>query len=109
MSKSGTGSSAKSALSFGRRQLLRDRRNATLSAFLLAVALVPLLQAVPARAATKVWVSNAGVDSPTCGALSSPCATFQRAHDNVTSGGDVGVLNPGDYGTVVIARSVSIT
>jgi len=82
-----------------------------------AFALAALLQAGPAATAapTKVWVSNTGVDSATCGGIGTPCATFQRAHDNVAAGGEIGVLTPGDYGgtgspaRLVISKSVSVT
>ena len=75
-----------------------------------------LLHAAPARAQpTQVWVANNGVDNAGCGAISTPCATFQRAHDNVVAGGEIGVLTPGDYGgtnspaRLVISKSVSIS
>ncbi len=53
------------------------------------------------------WVSNAGADSNPC-TLASPCKTFQRAVDNTSPGGEVDVLNPGEYGTISIARSITI-
>jgi len=85
--------------------------------FAAAFALAALLQAGPAAAVapTKVWVSNTGVDSATCGDIGTPCATFQRAHDNVAAGGEIGVLTPGDYGgsgspaRLLISKSVSVT
>src|SRR5262249_28873811 len=60
------------------------------------------------------WVSNAGTDSGTCGAIATPCRTFQQAHDNVANGGEISVLNPGDYGSAGmisfnISKSVSVT
>ena len=57
------------------------------SRLIAAATLAPLLaMPVTALAATKVWVSNAGADSGTCGAVTSPCATFQQAHNNVAAG-----------------------
>jgi len=83
---------------------------------IIAAAAVLALPAVPANAAapTKVWVSNVGVDNASCGAVTAPCATFQQAHDNVASGGEIGVLTPGDYGgtaqqRLTINKSVQIT
>ena len=76
---------------------------------LAVAAATVMLQIAPAGAATRVWVANAGVDSATCGAIATPCRTFQQAHDNVASGGTISLLNPGDYGAVVIGKSVHIT
>ena len=75
-------------------------------------ALLALLYVAPATAAgPKTWVSNAGTDSASCGAVTAPCRTLQQGHDNVAAGGEVGVLNPGDYAksnTLAISKSVSI-
>src|SRR5262249_53759036 len=38
-----------------------------------------------------------------------PCATFQRAHDQTSDGGEIGVLIPGDYGPLTISKSIHIT
>jgi hypothetical protein len=78
---------------------------------LLAVAAaIVMLQVMPASALPlRVWVSNAGVDSGTCGAVATPCRTFQQAHDNVAAGGTISVLNAGDYAPVAIGKSVNIT
>src|SRR5262249_51828329 len=79
-------------------------------AFAVAAVTLLVLNVAPdlAAASTKVWVSNDGVDSASCGAITSPCATFQRAHNNVAAGGEIGVLTPGDYGVVSITKSASI-
>jgi len=82
---------------------------AEVSLSLTAVTMLALLHAAPARAVSKVWVADTGVDGASCGAVSSPCATFQRAHDNVAAGGEIGVLTPGDYGQVTINKSANFT
>jgi len=71
-------------------------------------AMLALLAGTPAAAVTKVWVSNAGNDGNPC-TTAMPCLTFQHAHDTVAAGGEIGVLTPGDYGTIVVAKSVNIT
>jgi len=71
--------------------------------------MLALLCATPARALSLKWVANTGTDGAACGTLTSPCRTFQQAHDNVANGGEIGVLTPGDYGTFVISKSVSVT
>jgi Right handed beta helix region len=47
---------------------------------------------------SKVWAAPWGTDTASCGAPTSPCATLQRAHDNVAPGGDIRLLTAGDYG-----------
>ena len=84
-------------------------RKATFCSIVVATLLVCILPARPGLAAFKVWVSNAGADSVICGAIASPCATFQQAHDNVDAGGEIGVLNPGEYQSVMVTKSVFIT
>jgi len=87
------------------------------AAGLAALAALALLHGAPAVAAPKVWVAKGGADSGACGAVTSPCATFQQAHANVAAGGEIAVLTPGDYGgspaagtvNILITKSVSIT
>ena len=55
----------------------------------------------------KTWVSNIGLDSNSC-SLASPCATFAGALKKTAPGGEIGVLNSGEYGQVIIDRSISI-
>ena len=85
------------------------RSLAKLALSFAALVLLALLAAAPALAVSKAWVSNAGVDGPSCGAVTAPCATFQRAHNNAAAGGEVGVLTPGDYGLVNVNKSVNLT
>jgi hypothetical protein len=59
--------------------------------------------------ASLAWVSALGADTPTCGALATPCRTFQYAHDNiVAAGGKIHVRDPGGYSPVVIGKAISI-
>jgi hypothetical protein len=73
-------------------------------------ALLALLPGTPAEAqlGEKTYVSNDGSDTTLC-TFSSPCATLQHAHDETRSGGEIGVLNPGDYGALTITKSINIT
>jgi len=77
-----------------------------------ALALVPIVAAIafaaPAHAQpTRTWISGMGVDSGTC-PRQSPCHTLTYAHGQVAAGGEITVLDPGGYGTVVITKAVSI-
>jgi len=56
------------------------------------------------------WVSTTGVDknNTTC-TVKFPCATLQRAHDELTgSTGTITVLDPGEYGPMVITKEVAV-
>ncbi len=55
----------------------------------------------------RTCVSANGNDANTCH-CNQPCRTFQRAHDQTLSDGEVTVLDPGGYGPVTITKSISI-
>jgi hypothetical protein len=74
---------------------------------ILGTILVPLLHAGPAQALNnKSWVSSTGSGSTCTRAL--PCANFQVAHDQTNAGGEIGVVDSGEYGLLVINRAISI-
>jgi hypothetical protein len=56
------------------------------------------------------WVSKQfGSDSATCGAVATPCKTFQYTHDNiVVAGGTIAVRDAGGYGPLTISKSIAI-
>jgi hypothetical protein len=53
------------------------------------------------------WVFSFGSDSNDCSAM-FPCRTFQHALAMTNPGGEIDVLNPGDYGQVQITKSITI-
>jgi hypothetical protein len=56
----------------------------------------------------RAWVSaSSGSDSNPC-TRSSPCLTFAAALAQTIAGGEVDVLDPGDFGPVTITKTVSI-
>jgi len=76
----------------------------------IALALLALLHGTPALAQNLIsFVSNSGDDGNNCRAIISACASFQHAHDVTASGGEIIVLNAGEYDRVVINRSIHIT
>lgn len=76
---------------------------------LLATSGAAALLAVQAQAADRIFVSTRiGADAAGCGAVTTPCRTFQFAHDQIAAGGQVQVLDPGDYGRVFISKAISI-
>ena len=59
--------------------------------------------------ATQTWVSAAsGSDSNPC-TRTAPCLTFAVALDQTAAGGEVDVLDPGDFGAVTITKAISIS
>src|SRR5262249_3990191 len=85
-----------------------------LAPFIALGAIVAVLQGVPARAQNaKSWVADFGSDASSC-TIGAPCATLQRAFNQTNSGGEIGMLTPGDYGgggspRLNITRSIAIT
>jgi len=84
-----------------------------LQAFLgvLATALAALLTVAPAHALPlKTWVAGNGVDvSGSSCSYAQPCRTLFFAYLQTAPGGEVGIIGPGDYGTMLISSAISIT
>jgi len=75
---------------------------------LLAIMLLAVLPAAPARAQpTRTFVAAQGNDGNPC-TYAAPCRTFQHAHDVVASGGEIDVLDPAGYGALTISKAISI-
>ena len=76
----------------------------------IIAALVGLcLPTMPARAQlARTFVSAAGGDDGNDCSRTTPCRTFQGAHDKTIDQGEIIVLGPGGYGPVLITKSISI-
>ena len=74
---------------------------------IVAIALGVLLHAGAAQALQRTWVSHAGNDSNTCD-RTSPCLTFEGAYQKTTAGGEIDVLDGGDFGPLVIRNAITI-
>lgn len=75
---------------------------------ILAALLAFGLVAAPAQAQTnETWVSGHGTDSGTC-TRDLPCRTFAFALTQTAAGGEIDVLDPAEYGTLIITQSISI-
>jgi hypothetical protein len=79
------------------------------SSSIIAIALGVLLQAGAAEATTAVrtWVSGAGLDSGAC-TRAAPCATFQFAYNATSAGGEIDVLDGGDFGRLIIDHAITV-
>jgi hypothetical protein len=65
----------------------------------------------PAQATSiSAWVSGYGQDFAGCGLQTTPCRTFQYAHDNVLgpNGGDILLHEAGSFGPMNITKGVSV-
>jgi len=86
-------------------------RKTTLATTALVMTIGAALGTTPARAlSNKTWVSANGVDTfgGVC-SLSQPCRTLFSAYLQTAAGGEVGIIGPGDYGTMLISGAISIT
>src|SRR5262245_39543730 len=79
---------------------------------LLAVAWLislPIVGTDPACAQTptRTWVSGVGDDGNTC-SRTAPCKTFTGAIAKTAAAGEINCLDPGDFGTLFITKSITI-
>ena len=77
---------------------------------LLVTALVCGLPAAPAQAqATRAFVSATGSDTNNCINVLTPCRHFQTAYNAMPAGGEIDVLDPANYGSLIATiRSASL-
>jgi hypothetical protein len=76
----------------------------------LGAALV-LAAVVPAGASaqvTRTYVAQTGASDVNDCTRASPCATFQRAHDQTVPNGEINALEAGNYSSVVVNRPITI-
>lgn len=72
-----------------------------IATFLLAFASLAQAQA------TRTWVSGVGDDANPC-SRTAPCKTFAGAISKTASNGEIDALDPGGFGAVTIAKSITI-
>jgi hypothetical protein len=72
-----------------------------------ALALVALALPSSASASTRTWVSGVGDDANPC-SRTAPCKTFAGAISKTDPGGEINCLDPGGFGGVTIAKSLTI-
>ena len=73
-------------------------------------AVLALLHMAPAEAQnTRSFVASFGNDANTCADPDHACATFDGAFVKTLTGGDITVVNSGEYGFISIPRSINIT
>jgi hypothetical protein len=82
-------------------------RRALFSAVVAWLAVVSLTLTPAQAQPTRVFVAAQGSDSNPCN-FAQPCRSFQHAHDTVAAGGEIDVLNPEDYGALLIGKAISI-
>jgi hypothetical protein len=62
---------------------------------------------MPAHAQSRTWVSGAGDDANPC-SRTEPCQTFAGTIAKTAAGGEVNCLDPGEYGAMIIDKSITI-
>jgi hypothetical protein len=72
--------------------------------FVFVISVVCNGQAVPPQ---KTFVSGVGDDANPC-SRTAPCLTFAGALSKTSAGGEIDVLDPGDFGPVTITQAVTI-
>ena len=84
------------------------RKTALSFTTVLGAMLALSLPVTPAQAASaKTWVDSTGTNNATCG-RTTPCDTFQHAHDATTAKGEINCVDAGDYGPLLITKAISI-
>jgi hypothetical protein len=76
------------------------------SILLTLLVICPWSSAAQAQA-TRTWVSGVGDDANPC-SRTAPCKTFAGAISKTAAGGEIDALDPGGYGTVTIAKAITI-
>ncbi|HEY2293633.1 MAG TPA: hypothetical protein VGM86_23250 [Thermoanaerobaculia bacterium] len=74
---------------------------------LLTATLLFLASGAAQATISHTWVSSTGNDANAC-TRSAPCATFSGALSKTSAGGEIDVVDAGDYGSVTISQAVSI-
>lgn len=89
--------------------LPRLSRPAALGAVALSACLAASLSAAPALAAALSFVAGRGADTGDCSNPRTPCRSISYAHGQTTAGGEIKLQEPGNYGGVIIRKSITIT
>jgi hypothetical protein len=77
--------------------------------FVLVLAVGSVLSSSVAQAqATRTWVSGVGDDVNPC-SRTAPCRTFAGTISKTAAGGEISVLDPGNFGAVTITKSITIS
>lgn len=69
--------------------------------------LIALVSSAAQSQATRTYVSGVGDDVNPC-SRTAPCRTFAGAIAKTQAGGEISVLDPGGFGTVIIRKSITI-
>lgn len=57
--------------------------------------------------ATRTWISGVGDDVNPC-SRTAPCKTFQGAYAKTATGGEINIIDPGNYGPLTIDKSIIV-
>jgi hypothetical protein len=82
-------------------------RTSILAAALALAVTLPAAQA-QAQAAARTFVSAAGSDSNICTNVTTPCRHFAAAYALTLADGEIDVLDPANYGELIISQGISV-
>ncbi len=83
-----------------------NKFQSALSASLLIAVTLAFASLAQAQA-TRTWVSGVGDDANPC-SRTAPCKTFAGAISKTATGGEISVLDPGGFGSIIITKSLTI-
>lgn len=78
---------------------------------ILSAVLFPHLLPAVTPPVARTWVSNAGLDSNAASASciqTSPCASLQAAYNVTLAGGEIDIIDDGDFGPLAITKALTI-
>jgi hypothetical protein len=84
-----------------------NKSRLVMSALCFAGAAITALPASAIILSARTWVSRNGTINSICD-ISNPCSTFQQAHDLTQPSGVINCLDSGDFGPIVITKSITI-
>src|SRR6202162_3566875 len=74
----------------------------------LAVAIFTFaLASIAFAQATRTWVSGVGDDANPC-SRTAPCKTFAGSYSKTAAGGEINVIDVGDFGSIAISKSITL-
>jgi hypothetical protein len=77
------------------------------TSFLLSFGLLLIVASSAHAQPPRTWVSEGGSDENDC-SRPLPCKTFAGAISKTAASGEISVIDPGDFGSVVITKSITI-
>jgi hypothetical protein len=79
----------------------------TFRQIVIGATLLAAIQVAPAQAQSRTWVASNGDDGFPC-SRTAPCKTLAGAISKTAAGGEISVIDSGEYGPVLITKAITI-